>query len=135
MTEHTNVNYPPPPPYPATQRVEPLEKPSLGLQGEPVLEIAARVFFQGAMARSPWLQNYVDLVQTAESEREVGFALGQLAHLGSRCAHEYEIRAAKDAQDLETAKRFENVNAQPQTGSAELMRMLTEMVERFMPKG
>jgi hypothetical protein len=132
-SENTNTNFDP--------RVYPSVPPD-GLLNEPpdpersedrAFDLTARAFFQGALAQSPWLKQYIDLVQLAEGERATGYALGQVAQLGGQCAHEYQVRAANDMGTIERTEQLQHENRKPKMGPTELLAMFEQMIARYAP--
>jgi hypothetical protein len=133
--EHTNANFPPPA-FPSV--------PPEGLLNEPpepdrsedrAFDLTARAFFQGALAQSPWLKQYIELVQFAEGERATGFALGQVAQLGGQCAHEYQVRSAHDMGTIEGTERIRHENQKPKPGTTEVLAAFESMLQKYLFAG
>lgn len=131
--EHTNANFPPPA-FPSVHPDGLLNEPPDPERSEDrAFDLTARAFFQGALAQSPWLKQYIDLVQLAEGERATGFALGQVAQLGGQCAHEYQVRSAHDMGTIEGTARIQAENSKPKLGPTELLTMFEQMIQRYAP--
>lgn len=132
--EHTNTNFDP--------KVYPSVPPS-GLLNEPpepertedrAFDLAARAFFQGALVQSPWLKQYVDLVQNAEGERATGFALGQVAQVGGQCAHEYDVRSSHDMGAIEHTAQLQAENRKPRLSVSEIVEQFEQLFRQYMPQ-
>jgi hypothetical protein len=132
--EHTNANFPPPV-FPSVAPDGLLNEPPDALRSEErALELTARAFFEGAIAQSPWLKQYVDLVQFAEGERATGYAMGQVAQLGGQCAHEYQVRSAHDMGTIEHTAQLQHENRKPRPTMADMIGQFEELITRYMPQ-